>query len=375
MNIKRQIVFIISILILLLASGCSSISYETENKDFLFNRSSLHLFESDDYIVLNIEPGYLYDIKTEKVIPLTLDPLERFGAEEQAEGLNASDNTSFFVSQSNVYILDNLTDEWSTSTDFKIEVLNLKTLSKTALFQTQKIDLKDNFLGLTDLFGEKNTFNFDTNDSTMDLNNSWGVFHFFVYNNVLYTIENYQLHSYNLQNGKRETIIDDRIKGESIACDGKNIYYLTITNDLFAYNIEEKSKNKIVDDKVSDFYVSKDYIIYNNVSDNGFLYRYDKSTSVGHKISEAICTSIQTDGQNIYYIDSQSGDLCCMTMEGEEVRVLIEQDVSDFIVLSQKNNIIFTTENNSSLEQSFGRQSVSIYISDKQGSNQHQIKL
>lgn len=375
MNIKKRIVFIITILILFLASGCSSISYETENKDFLFNRSSLHLFESDNYIVLNIESGYLYDIKTEKVIPLTLDPLERFGVGEQAEGLNASDNTSFFVSQSNVYILDNLTDEWSTSTEFKIEVLNLKTLSKIALFQTKKTDLKDNFLGLNDLFGEKNTFNFDTNDSTMDLNNSWGVFHFFVYNSVLYTIENYQLYSYNLQNGKRETIVDDRIKGESIACDGENIYYLTITNDLCAYNIEKKSKNKMVDDKVSDFYVSKDYILYSNISDNGFLYRYDKSSSTGHKISETICTSVQTDGQNIYYIDSQSGALCCMTIEGEEFRVLVEQAVSDFIVLSQKNNIIFTTENNSSLGQSFGNQSVSIYISDKKGSNQHQIKL
>lgn len=370
MQMKRCIGFVLILSIVFFMFGCSDVSLKTENDKFLFNRSSIHLFESKDYIVLNVDDGYLYERETGRLIPLKIDPLERFAVPKQIDGMNASVTTPIFTSPEKVYILNNLHDENISASEFQIEALSLNSLTKKTLYQTISRNSKDEFLGLKKLFKQTNTYDFEFDDSGVVEITSFGeIYHFFIYDNILYTVENYQIHSYNLQNGKEKTIVEDRIKGESIACDGENIYYLTIMNDLCFYNIEHQESKKLTNEKVSDFYISENNIFFKNLSDNGALYRYDKASAKTDKISDIIFRSIQADNQYIYFQDPQTEKICRIGLNGKDCKVIIDQAVSDYIILSDSDNIVFTIEDDIALSHP-----TSVFIADKDGKNQYQIK-
>lgn len=369
MQIKRCIVWLLAFSIIFAIGGCSPSSLKIENGDFIFNRSSIHLFDADDYIVLNIDDGYLYEKEAKRLIPLKIDPLERYKASDTMHGTDNSSTVPIFTSRKQVYILNNLNKENILASDFQIEALNLNSLSKETIFQTISPNSKDEFLGLKKLFKQTNNYDFEFDENGVAEITSIGtIFHFFIYNNFLYTEENYQIHCYNLKNGKNKVIVDDRIKGESIAFDGKNIYYLTMMNDLCFYNIEHKNNGKLIENKIAEYYISENYIFFKNLSDNGALYRYDKASAKIEKISDIVCQSIQSDEKYIFFTDPQTEKIYRIGRDGKDCKVIIDQAVSDFIILSDSNNIVFTVENNVSFSQS-----TSVYIANKDGENQYQI--
>lgn len=370
MKTRRFCLFVLSMLLLL--SSCN----KKEKSIQMYNNYTNSFSESRDYIIINIDEGYLYDKNTMQVIPLEIDPIERFDTEEAFDQLTTSIKKCIFTTTSKVYILTPIADDWNTSSDFKIEVIDLDSLSKTTLYQTSNPSMENDFLGLKKLFDSENTYDFEMDGDILELTNSWGIFHFLVYDNLIFTVENNSIYTYNWKNGETNKITEERIKGESLSCDGKNIYYLTITNDLFCYNISTQTTVKFLNDKISEFYIFDNCLYYENISDNGYLYRLNISTLQREKISEKNYDSWQVDNGYIYYIEPESNFLYRLSLNNNHSAPIIEQQINEYIVSSQCDKIFYSTEEEvKTLEQISTTQKTAIYMSDKNGENKQKILL
>lgn len=109
---------------------------------------------------------------------------------------------------------------------------------------------------------------------------------------------------YNLS-GKKDKELSDKYIVTSMELYGDNIYFVNSKDSkLYAVTKSGGKITNVLDSKISttdNMICYKDYIYYINKSDNNMLYRYNIKTKKHEKVIRKNISSIQIDGDIIYY--------------------------------------------------------------------------
>lgn len=341
---RTRMVLLLAV-VLVFQSGCSPFREKPSDDVILYNSSiSSAFYETDDYLVVNIGDKYICDKDTLEICHLYLDPLERFREDDEKEQSIGGNSARIFASADSVYLLyDKISDAFSRQAAFTIDRIDMNSFTKAHFFHAGNIDSGHRFLGLMNMFESKNYDSLEIEDGESI---SWvppHIFYYFVYKDSLYTVEGFNIFKRSLKNGKRSVLTDERVRGEQLACDGKDIYFLTTTNDVYLYSLQSKTSEKLFSDKVSEFYVTDDIIYYRNISDNGYPYYWDKNSLSSGKIADITCKDLRADDDFLYYIDADA-NLCRISYDGSQNSVIVNGPISDYFVSKNTDKIFYRPE-------------------------------
>lgn len=156
----------------------------------------------------------------------------------------------------------------------------------------------------------------------------------------LFIIKNNKIDRLNLKNNSFKTIVEDNFSIPNISYYNNIFYYIDEYHDLYSFDCSTLVKKKIINNKCSRLFVSSNYILYNNLSDYGNLYRMDLNGQNNKLILSEEVMCFGQYGNNIFYTLKKNNHLYLSDINGKHVKLLSNNQIYAFLIMEDNIYIV-----------------------------------
>ena len=330
-------------LIMLLLCSCKS-KYSNEKDVFLYNSNESYCFcNADKYVFVSDSVPFFIDKSNCKALPVEMNPLERYNDSE--------DNfiTSVHSYGCTAYLLKSYNSD-NNDLSVSLDRIDLNNFNKTTVLKlnTSKSNfslpewIKPNSDTYSGYFDEYAEF-YDSSDWSNI--NTW-----FVYNDTLYFVSNHFLYSCSFKSKRPQKLCDFYVE-ESMACDGKDLYFLNSKKNILSYNFKSKKISKVSDCLASELYIDKSNIYYKSLSDNCTLHMIDKISNTDSLLINKKVFEFQKGRNNVLFYLDENYKLHSENIELKKDNILFDFDISTYYYDDINNDIYYQTGGTNESEQ------------------------
>lgn len=350
---KRNSLIIFLLLISICFTACENKNEFQAGDGNIFNGApGNYFFDGNNYIILRSPlKTMILNKGDENISNLIRSPF--YDPKDGINPVKAICNTN-----NGLYFLESETEG-----NYCIKRLNMKDYSVKIMAEQQKFKKsREVFLGLMEINQTSNLY---------EILKGNDIYTFFISGENAYILKSGGLYVISMKNSKPEKlIINDKLYGQNISCDGKYIYYINDKNELYRYTISNGSKIKLSKSRATYFVVTPNYIVYSNLSQKGVMYRMKKDGTDNIKVGDAAVGTINFDDNYIYYTDKSGGNyLYKMDYNGSNKTKLLDKPVYFIYTFKNYDKIFIMSDD----EGTNSEKNVAFYSIDLNGKNMSKL--
>lgn len=300
---KKMALLLLCAAAVCLFAGCGNNETAVTENSVLYNHSGLSYADSNRYLfIVNGAHTVCYDKQTWQKSALPKDAF--FDPDD--ENAVAYAVTDIFSDGGTAYYLRN-TPSNSIISSQTVHALDLTTFHDRTLYTQTETYYRTVFLGLSSVLSTPADTTDDDFSQTANVNNAAddSINGLFPVGDDLYLVKNDSVERWNRSTGTVSTVIDG-VKNGAVASDGAFIYYVDTEYRLVRYSLRTGKTVSTAKIYTQTFLVTKNSIVYANMSDGNKLYAAEKSGTNPTKLSDDPARNLSFDDDFIYYLADNS---------------------------------------------------------------------